>query len=185
MRGPRARLHLPYDQWPAADRRLWEQAVNSDDPFGDTAGVRLAKASLHTYLFGWRRFLGFLAVEEFSSLELDPGERLNIERVRRFVLHLAETNTPVSVAAQVDAVYKAARIMMPERGWTWLRDHFWRSTMLQSLSKPTTWNEFLPISIQITVSVLLRLWDMGVLLVFGAPCQIRRWRGRSTAGPSH
>jgi hypothetical protein len=25
----------------------------------------------------------------------------------------------------------------------------------------------------------------GVLLVFGAPCQIRHWRGRSTAGPSH
>ena len=25
----------------------------------------------------------------------------------------------------------------------------------------------------------------GVLLVFGAPCQIRRWQGRSTAGPSH
>jgi hypothetical protein len=25
----------------------------------------------------------------------------------------------------------------------------------------------------------------GVLLVFGAPCQIRGWRGRSTAGPSH
>jgi hypothetical protein len=30
-----------------------------------------------------------------------------------------------------------------------------------------------------------RPWDMGVLLVFGAPCQIRGWRGRSTAGPSH
>jgi hypothetical protein len=25
----------------------------------------------------------------------------------------------------------------------------------------------------------------GVLLVFGAPCQIRDWWGRSTAGPSH
>src|SRR6478736_9101466 len=25
----------------------------------------------------------------------------------------------------------------------------------------------------------------GVLLVFGAPCQIRGWQGRSTAGPSH
>src|SRR5215467_1911091 len=25
----------------------------------------------------------------------------------------------------------------------------------------------------------------GVLLVFGAPCQIRGWQGRSTAGPPH
>src|SRR5262245_66208913 len=60
-----------------------------------------------------------------------------------------------------------------------------RNTMPPRSSKPTTWNEFLPISIPITVIVLLRLWDIGVLLVFGAPCQIRGWRGRSTAGPSH
>jgi hypothetical protein len=26
---------------------------------------------------------------------------------------------------------------------------------------------------------------MACFFVFGAPCQIRRWRGRSTAGPSH
>ncbi len=37
----------------------------------------------------------------------------------------------------------------------------------------------------ITAIALLRLWDMGVLRVFGAPCQIRYWRDRSTAGPSH
>ena len=48
-------------------------------------------------------------------------ERLTIERVRSFVAHLAETNTPQSVAAQVDALYKAARVMMPERDWTWLK----------------------------------------------------------------
>src|SRR5262249_8385995 len=29
---------------------------------------------------------------------------------------------------------------------------------------------------------LLRFWDMACSFVFAAPCQIRRWRGRSTAG---
>ena len=38
-----------------------------------------------------------------------------------FVAHLAETNTPRSVAVQVDALYQAARVMMPERDWTWLK----------------------------------------------------------------
>ena len=31
MPGPQPRLHLPYGQWPAADRLLWERAMGSDD----------------------------------------------------------------------------------------------------------------------------------------------------------
>jgi integrase len=121
MPRPEPRLHLPYRHWPAADRLLWERAMASDDPFADAAGARLSKASQHDYLFAWRRFLGFLAIHEPTALELAPAERITIERVRSFVAHLAETNIPRSVAIQVDAVYKAARVMMPERDWTWLK----------------------------------------------------------------
>ena len=122
MRGPKPRLHLPYGQWPAADRLLWERAMGSDDdPFADAAGARLAKASQHNYLFAWRRFLGFLAIHEPAALELAPAERLTIERVRAFTAHLTESNIPRSVAGVVDGVYKAARVMMPERDWTWLK----------------------------------------------------------------
>src|SRR6516162_1166465 len=51
-------------------------------------------------------------------------------------------------------------------------------------SNPTTWNEFLPISMPITAIALLRLWDMACSFVFGAPCQIRHWRGAGTR-PDH
>ena len=121
MPGPQPRLHLPYAQWPATDRQLWEHAMGGDDPFEDAAGSRLAKTSQHQYLFAWRRFLGFLAIEEPLALEISLAERLNIERIRTFVAHLAETNTAQSVAIQVDALYKAARVMMPEHDWTWLK----------------------------------------------------------------
>ena len=121
MAGPQPRLHLPYTQWPIADRLLWGRAMDGDDPFADAAGARLADASQHTYLFAWRRFLGFLAIHEPTALELAPSERLTIERVRLFVSHLAETNVPRSVANQVHALYLAARLMMPERDWTWLK----------------------------------------------------------------
>jgi integrase/recombinase XerD len=119
--GRQPRLHPPYAQWPQADRRLWEDAVASDDPFGDSAGARLASATQQVYLNGWRRFLGFLALEELTALEIDPAERLTMPRVRAFAAHLATTNEPQSVAAQVDALYKAARIMMPDRDWGWLK----------------------------------------------------------------
>ena len=71
---------------------------------------------------GWRRFLGFLTVCEPGGLEIAPPKRLTTERVRRFVEHLRETNTAHSVAIQMDSLYGAARTMMPDRNWIWLRD---------------------------------------------------------------
>jgi integrase/recombinase XerD len=121
MPGPEPRLHLRYGQWPAQDRLLWERAMRSDDPFADTAGARLSRASQHNYFFAWRRFLGFLVIHEPAVLEIAPAERLTIERIRTFRAHLAETNSPISVAVQIDGVYKADRVMMPERDWTWLK----------------------------------------------------------------
>jgi integrase len=121
MRGPEPLLHLPYRLWPASDRLLWERAMDSDDPFAEASGARLAKASQQTYQLAWRRFLGFLAVHEPTAMELAPAERLTIERIRGFVTDVGATRSPTSVARLVDAVYRAARLMMPARDWTWLR----------------------------------------------------------------
>jgi integrase len=52
---------------------------------------------------------------------LPPAERLTKERVRAFATHLAETNIPRSVAIQIDALYKAARIMLPDHDLAWLK----------------------------------------------------------------
>jgi integrase len=123
MSGFAPRLHLPYGEWPPEDQRLWEGAVGgNDDPFAGGAGAHLSAASQKYYLFGWRRWLGFLALDEPTALESTPAERITLERLRRFAAHLAETNLPQSVAGQVDAFYKAARMMLPERDWAWLKE---------------------------------------------------------------
>jgi hypothetical protein len=49
MPGPEPRLHLPHRRWPVADRLLWERAMDSDDPFAEAPGARLAKASRQTW----------------------------------------------------------------------------------------------------------------------------------------
>ncbi|MET0706482.1 MAG: hypothetical protein ABWY82_06500 [Tardiphaga sp.] len=123
MRGLPPRLHLPYEQWPAADRRLWAAAMDStnDDPFCDAPGARLAHATRTRYRFGWRRFLGFLAISEPSALEADPAERLTIGRVRSYVFHLVETNSPQSIAMRIDELYQTARMLMPTKDWSWLK----------------------------------------------------------------
>ncbi len=120
MRGLEPRLHLPYIRWPEADRRLWARALSGDDPFDDAPGARLAKATQPSYLFAWRRFLGFLAISEPAALRVAPSERLTPDRVRQFVAHLTATNRPRSVANTVTMVYLAARMMMPDCDWSWL-----------------------------------------------------------------
>src|SRR5262245_44824491 len=119
MRGLPPRLHLHYEQWPAADRRLWAAAMASDDdPFSDAAAARLAHATQQKRMFGWRRFLGFLAISDPLALEAAPADRLTMERVRAYVAHLAETNKPQSVAIRVDELYQTARMLMPGQDWS-------------------------------------------------------------------
>jgi hypothetical protein len=91
-------LHLPWHDWPAADRLLWEQATNDADPFSDAAGAKLANTTKAKYLFAWRRFLGFLAIDDPPALALSAVERLTKDRVRSFAGHLSKTTIPRSVA---------------------------------------------------------------------------------------
>ena len=106
MPGPKPRLHLPYADWPADDRLLWERAFGQDDPFAE---IRLAKASRDRCMWSWRRFLGFITNNHPEVLEIAPAERLTLARVKAFVAHLATTNAPNSVAAMVEGLWPLVR----------------------------------------------------------------------------
>src|SRR5512132_24693 len=62
--------------------------------------------------------------------------------------------------------------VLANRASTCPRDHFCRSTIAPRRSRPTTWNEFLPISIPITAITLLGSSAMGMLLSLNASCQL-------------
>lgn len=119
MPGAKPHLHLPYISWPVSDRLLWERAFCQEgDPFADT---HLSKASCDRCMWSWRRYLGFVANNEPEALEIAPAQRLTIDRVKRFVAHISKTNAPNSVVAVVEGLYTAARIIMPDRDWSWLK----------------------------------------------------------------
>src|SRR5215470_13725108 len=61
--------------------------------------------------------------------------------------------------------------MLAIRASIWPRDHFCRSTIAPRRSRPTTWNEFLPISMPMVAMVAIDLFDMAVLLQLPAPSQ--------------
>src|SRR4029453_7624528 len=67
---------------------------------------------------------------------------------------------------------------LASRASTWPRDHFWRNTRAPRRSWPTMWNEFLPISMPITASLLLSFSDMACSFVFRCPlASLARWQG--------
>src|SRR5262249_9206121 len=57
------------------------------------------------------------------------------------------------------------------RASIWPRDHFCRRTIAPRWSSPTTWNEFLPISMSMVAMVAIDLLDMAVLRLTLAPSQ--------------
>src|SRR5260370_42081385 len=57
------------------------------------------------------------------------------------------------------------------RASIWPRDHFCRSTIAPRRSRPTRWNEFLPISMPIVAMVAIDWLDMAVLRLTLAPSQ--------------
>jgi integrase/recombinase XerD len=122
MAGFRPKLHLPFARWPDADKALWQHAIEADDPFSVGGAARLSPASRKRYFMGWRRFLGFLAIAEPEALEISPADRLRPERIKRFAKHLDETCSPGSRATGVEAVYNAARLMMPDIDFGWLKE---------------------------------------------------------------
>src|SRR6266478_4106968 len=67
--------------------------------------------------------------------------------------------------------------MLASRVSTWPRDHFCRSTIAPRPSRPTTWNEFLPISIPITAITLLSFSDMACSFRWVPPASLLADRG--------
>ena len=62
-----------------------------------------------------------LANNKPEALNIAPDERLTIDRLKLFVAHISETNAPNSVASITEGLYTAARVMMPNRDWSWLK----------------------------------------------------------------
>jgi hypothetical protein len=117
--------HLPLGDWPAGDRTLLERAFRSaTDPFDDDAGPggHLKPRTQRAIFFAYRRWLGWLNMDQPATLMLNPAERVTRERIRRYASSLAMTMGSVAIALHIERLYDAIRHMAPERDWTWLKE---------------------------------------------------------------
>src|SRR5438874_7318650 len=116
------RLCLPVSDWPAPDRKAWDTAHRRGGLLEDDGLA--AKWSPDTSMIiasGYGRFLSFLSgIGDLHAFET-PAERITRSRVEAYARHLRERNHSSTVAARILQLVEAARVMVPEIDWPWLR----------------------------------------------------------------
>jgi hypothetical protein len=84
------------------------------------------------------------------------------------IARFAATGYPPKFTVKADAVNPASHASI------WPRDHFCCSTVAPRRSRPTTWNEFLPISMLIVATIAIHLLDVAALRF---PASLAGWAG--------
>ncbi len=114
---------LPMPGWPEADRQAWlantERSRRHRRP---NPTDRYADASLHKFMRGYSRWLGFLAAEGWLDPTTPPGERLSEERLDAYFDALqACGNADYTIVGRFQELAAALAILAPERDWRWVR----------------------------------------------------------------
>jgi hypothetical protein len=114
--------HLPVDQWPEADIKAFAKAYEVGDIFDETAGpgAHLVEGTRRMIRTAYRRWLGFTKEHHPQYLLEPPADRIRPDRVQPFVEHLRVEVRATTVAHVVDNLHYAARLIAPDRDWSWL-----------------------------------------------------------------
>jgi len=113
---------LPLAEWPTVDRELWNAALRPGDLLED-GGSRAdhAPSSNQKVVKGYSCWLGWLAHGGLLDVEEPPASRISPARVGAYLELLQESNSTGSIINRLEDLYTAARIMEPDRNWSWIR----------------------------------------------------------------
>jgi integrase len=118
---PIRKKHLPFSEWSAMDRALWNAAFEPGDDFDEPPGNRLSKATIIGLRTAYARFLGFLASHDPQKLCLAPEYRPEQESIKIFVDHLRQSCRDTSIASLLHKLRLALMLICPGTDWSWLK----------------------------------------------------------------
>lgn len=108
------RRSLPFDAWPEADRLAWTEAIAAGDIFdGRGPAAHWAATTLYNVMAAYGRYLAFLTASEPSALAEEPAKRLSVDRLARYLSHLAETAGTMGRHMFFAKLRDAVRVMFP------------------------------------------------------------------------
>lgn len=111
---------LPFERWPADDRRLWQSAFSNTDIFADNSVGNLSKVTLYGRLAAYREWLGFVDQAAPELLALPPAERVTLETAEAYVGHLRQNCRETTVATEMQRLYLVMRVLCPSHDWIWV-----------------------------------------------------------------
>jgi integrase/recombinase XerD len=117
------RRALPFDEWPAEDQRLWNEAILPGDLFTDAGPAdHWRPATQKSYQYAYGRWLRFLACRHPELLEQAPSERLKRRKVLEYVDLLKDQKlNPTTIWGYINDLNNVAYRLMPNHNWDWLR----------------------------------------------------------------
>src|SRR5688572_4532113 len=119
---------LTPDLWPSADRAAWERAIRPGDGPFDPPGraAHLAPITQRSRAGTWGNFLAFLEARGDLDPAEGPAERLTYERLTAWVEALHRRTSAHTIRQVVLSFSLAIAAMVPERDWSWVRQHVGR-----------------------------------------------------------
>jgi integrase len=120
-----SRCHrLAYADWPAEDRRLWEELSREMDVFDEELPIsRLSVKKQKAMKYYYGAFLGYLAIHCAERLRLPPEARLDRDLIADYVQNFLGDNYPGSTLATfIDHLRYVLSAFSPDGNWSWLRE---------------------------------------------------------------
>ena len=111
---------LPFAEWPAKDRELWDRALGAKDFFDDSITTDWSQTTRRNMKYAYSLWLGMLSMLNPQSFALDPSERVTQDAVKEFVESLRVNCRETTIFHSVARLHYVLRAICPEHDWEWV-----------------------------------------------------------------
>ena len=103
---------MPLAEWPARDRAAWEAAFQPT-----TVGAYWSEATKRMVQTGYGRWLTHLGEQQLIDGSTPAAARVTDERISSYIAVLRVTINDFTVAARIEQLGNAMRVIVPDRHW--------------------------------------------------------------------
>jgi hypothetical protein len=116
------RIGMPYREWPALDRDIWDRSLTANGPldFGATQ-ARIARPTVEGRRKTYAALLTFLRDHQALDPDISPGDRITPDIIDDYVVHQRFRLRPSSLHEEINRLATVLGVMAPGKDWCWLR----------------------------------------------------------------
>jgi integrase/recombinase XerD len=119
----RIRQYLEFQNWPAADIKLWKATFTpGTDLFDDGGGLgaHLAERTISQLEYTYGKFLYFISIRRADLLNRNPTDRVDFETIEEFVKWQPASCGAITLGIYLYHLWLAMKYLCPKGEWQWL-----------------------------------------------------------------